>query len=481
MGDPTGFRRFPRVEPPLQPVERRLRHWNEFVSTFPEDETMRQAARCMDCGTPFCQSGCPVYNQIPDWNEMLFRGDWRRASEALHSTNNFPEITGRVCPAPCEASCTLAIGHEPVSIKGIELAIAERAWREKWVKPELISRKTGKRCAVIGSGPAGLACAQQLARAGHAVTVFEKQDRLGGLLRYGIPDFRLNKKIVERRLQQMREEGVVFRTHTAVGETLPVAQLMNTFDAVVLACGAEQPRDLDIPGRGLKGIYYAWDYLSRQNRRVAGDMIPPEQYITARNRDVVVIGGGDTGSDCIGAANRQGARSVTQIQYHEQPPKDVDTRLIWPDWPCKLRTTEAHEEGCTRLWGLDTVAFEGRDGCVCGLELAALHWERDADGVIRKHRLSGSYQILHADLVLLAMGYAGPRFDGLISSLGLVQNERGNVSANDTDYRASTSGIFVCGDMRRGQSLVVWAIREGRQAAHAVDLYLMGQTNLPYC
>jgi len=481
MGDIIGFRRFPRVEPPLQPVDRRLRHWNEFAAVFPEHESIRQAARCMDCGTPFCQSGCPVYNQIPDWNELVSGGDWRRAGEALHSTNNFPEMTGRVCPAPCEASCTLAIGHAPVCIKGIELAIAERGWQEAWIVPEPASRKTGKRCAVVGSGPAGLACAQQLARVGHVVIVFEKQDRPGGLLRYGIPDFRLDKRIVERRLQQMREEGVVFKTRTVVGETLPVARLMETFDAVVLACGAEQPRDLDIPGRGLSGIYFAMDYLTRQNRRVAGDMIPPEQCMMAANQDVVVIGGGDTGSDCVGTANRQGARSVTQIQYHEQPPKDVDTRLIWPDWPHKLRTSQAHKEGCTRLWGLDTVAFKGWNGHVCGLELTALRWEKDADGVMRKYHQPGDRKMLPADLILLAMGYAGPRSNGLMQALALTQDTRGNVQANTTDYRTSTPRVFACGDMRRGQSLVVWAIREGRQAAYAVDLYLMGHTNLPYC
>jgi len=481
MGDPKGFRRFPRVEPPLQPVSRRLRHWHEFVSAFPEPESLRQAARCMDCGTPFCQSGCPVHNQIPDWNDLVSREDWRYAIQALHSTNNFPEITGRLCPAPCEEACTLKLGHDPVAIKGIELAIAERAWREGWIAPEPVDRQTGKRCAIVGSGPAGLACAQQLARAGHAVTMFEKQDRPGGLLRYGIPDFRLDKCILDRRLKQMRLEGVVFKTGVFVGHGRSVHELLRTFDAVVLACGAEQPRDLDAPGRDQAGIYYAMDYLGQQNRRVAGDAIPPEQAIVAGGRKVVIVGGGDTGSDCVGTANRQGARSVTQIQYHEQPPETVNLLTIWPQWPLKLRTSKAHEEGCKRLWGLDTVAFKSGNGRVCGLELAGLRWEKGVDGAVSRHRISGSRQSLPADLVLIAMGYAGPRAEGPIKALRLARDARGNVRADTKDYRTSADKVFACGDMRRGQSLVVWAIREGRQAARAVDLHLMGETALPYC
>ncbi len=435
----------------------------------------------MDCGTPFCQSGCPVYNQIPDWNELIFREDWRGAIEALHSTNNFPEITGRICPAPCEEACTLNLSHAPVAIKGIELAIAERAWREGWMMPEPADAETGKRCAIVGSGPAGLACAQQLARVGHAVTVFEKQDRIGGLLRYGIPDFRLNKQVLDRRLNQMHAEGVIFRTGARVGETLPVGDLLDAFDAVVLACGAEQPRDLDVPGRELTGIHFAMDYLRQQNRRIAGDAVAPKDVILAMDRDVVVIGGGDTGADCIGTANRQGARSVTQIQYHEQPPETVDMLTTWPQWPLKLRTGRAHEEGCKRLWGLDTVAFKSGNGWVCGLELAGLCWGRGADGAVSRHRVSGSHRSLPADLVLLAMGYAGPREKGPVTALKLARDARGNVRANTEDYRTSAGKVFACGDMRRGQSLVVWAIREGRQAARAVDLHLMGETSLPYC
>ncbi len=479
MGDPTGFKRFERVDSPMQSPPVRLRHWREFVSLFPAAESKRQAARCMDCGTPFCQSGCPVHNQIPDWNDLVFRGQWRRAIASLHSTNNFPEFTGRLCPAPCEEACTLNLIHEAVSIKGIELTIADRAWRRGWIRPEPATVKTGKRCAIVGSGPAGLACAQQLARAGHEVTVLEKQDRIGGLLRYGIPDFRLDKKVLDRRLEQLRAEGVLFRTGVHVGENMPCRRLLREFDAVVLACGAEKPRDLDVPGRNLAGIHFALDYLMQQNRRVAGDIVPPQQVISAAGKHVVVIGGGDTGADCIGTANRQGARSVTQIQYHEQPPEEVDKRLTWPYWPHRLRSSESHEEGCTRLWGLDTVAFRGRDGHVCAVELAELRWVRKSDGSFEKRHVAGSRRQLPADLVFLAMGYAGPRPEGPIRELGLECDGRGNVRASEEDCRTAVARLFACGDMRRGQSLVVWAIREGRQAAHAVDRHLMGRTDLP--
>ncbi len=481
MADPSGFRRFTRAEPPVQPAAIRRRHWQEFTGIFSEKESMRQATRCMDCGTPFCQSGCPVHNQIPDWNDLVLRRDWRRAIGALHSTNNFPEITGRICPAPCEEACTLNLGHAPVAIKGIELTIAEHAWREDWVVPEPAGSGTGKRCAIVGSGPAGLACAQQLTRVGHAVTVFEKQDRIGGLLRYGIPDFRLDKRVLDRRLDQMRAEGVTFRAGACVGETLSAGGLRDAFDAVVLACGAEQPRDLNVPGRNLAGIHFAMDYLRQQNRRMAGDAIRPENAILATDRDVVVIGGGDTGADCIGTANRQGARSVTQIQYHARPPEEVDRLTTWPRWPHRLRTSQSHEEGCTRLWELETIAFRGINGHVQELELAELRWRPGRDGALLKQRVPGDRQILTAGLVLLAMGYAGPRADGPVRAFHLVRDACGNVRADSERYRTSAGRVFACGDMRRGQSLVVWAIREGRQAARAVDQYLTGHTTLPYC
>jgi len=475
---PDAFRRIPRRAPRKEAPSRRVRHWREYRRAFGDEGCRRQSARCMDCGTPFCQAGCPLHNQIPDWNNLVFARQWRAALNDLHSTNNFPEFTGRLCPAPCESACTLALSGAAVSIKGIEQTLADRGWRLGWVKPEPAQRKSGRRVAVIGSGPAGLACAQQLVRAGHAVTVFERQDRIGGLLRYGIPDFRLDKAVLDRRLAQMRTEGVAFRTGAYVGEGVPVTDIMRHFDAVVLACGAGQPRDLDVPGRSLAGIHFAMDYLRQQNRRLAGDVIPPEEAITAAGRHVVIIGGGDTGADCVGTARRQGAASIVQVQYHERPPSRTDLLLTWPDWPDVLRTSDSHREGCTRLWGLSAHRFIGRRGHVCAVEFIRLKWRCDA-GVWHSTPVAGHRRRIRAGLVLLAMGYAHPVHDELVRRLALALDERGNVRADAQDYRTSCAGVFSCGDMRRGQSLVVWAIREGRQAARAVDIFLTGDSTLP--
>ena len=470
MGKPTGFLEIPRETAEYAPVAERLRHYGEFT-VAPDEATMsRQGARCMDCGVPFCHSGCPVNNLIPDWNDLVYRGRWREALDALHSTNNFPEFTGRVCPAPCEAACTLNIIDEPVTIKSIEHAIVERGWAEGWIKPEVPAVKTGRRVAVVGSGPAGMACAQQLARAGHDVVLFEKNARIGGLLRYGIPDFKLEKRVIDRRMEQMAAEGVVFRPNSHVGKDIPVADLERDFDAVVLSGGSEKPRDLPIPGRDLDGVHFAMRFLAQQNRRVSGEPLG-EPDILATGKHVVVIGGGDTGADCVGTSNRQGAASVTQIEIMARPPENEDKAVIWPNWPLKLRTSTSHEEGCARLWGVTTTAFAGADGRVGELRCVQVD--------SRFQPISGSEFALKADLVLLAMGFAHPVHDGMVADLGLALDPRGNVSADTEDYRTSRDKVFACGDMRRGQSLVVWAIREGRQAARAVDAFLMGGSDLP--
>jgi glutamate synthase (NADPH/NADH) small chain len=436
----------------------------------------------MDCGIPFCHNGCPVNNMIPDWNNLVYRDQWRAALTALHSTNNSPEFTGRVCPAPCEASCTLNIDDNPVTIKTIECAIVDRGWDEGWIVPEPPTRKTGKRVAVVGSGPAGLACAQQLARAGHAVTVFEKHDRIGGLLRYGIPDFKMEKQQVDRRITQMRAEGVTFRAGIEVGSALPINTLLAEHDAVILTGGAEWPRDLEVPGRDLAGIHYAMDFLTQQNKRVAGDAeakAAPEGAITAKDKHVVVIGGGDTGSDCIGTSIRQGAASVTQIEILPKPPVHEDKARVWPDWPTKLRSSHAHEEGCDRDWAVLTKSAAGRSGQVEALQCAHIEWVRDANGRMAMQEIDGSEFTLKADLVLLAMGFLGPRHTGLLEQSGVALDGRGNVRADTNAYATSVPRMFAAGDMRRGQSLVVWAIREGRQCARAVDRALMGTTLLP--
>jgi glutamate synthase (NADPH/NADH) small chain len=482
MGKPTGFLEIERQERAYEPVDARLKTWNEFVKPLASQAVGQQAARCMDCGIPFCHQGCPVNNQIPDFNNLVYRDQWREALENLQSTNNFPEFTGRVCPAPCEASCTLNIVDTPVTIKTIECQIVDRGWDEGWIAPQPSLRGTGKRVAVVGSGPAGLACAQQLARAGHAATVFEKSDRLGGLLRYGIPDFKMEKHLIDRRIRQMESEGVIFRTGFEVGVTVSVQRLLDDYDVLVMAGGAEAPRDLEVEGREFAGVHYAMEFLTQQNKRNAGDaeeIAAPAGTISAKGRHVVVIGGGDTGSDCIGTSNRHGADSVTQLEIMPQPPERENKTLTWPDWPLKLRTSSSQEEGCERDFAVATKRVVSKDGRVVAIECVRLEWVTGDDGRMRMQEVAGSTFELKADLVLLAMGFVGPRQAGLVEQGGVELDPRGNVKANVADYRASVPSIFACGDMRRGQSLVVWAIREGRLCARAIDQYLMGTTTLP--
>ena len=477
MGLPTGFLEIERRDRPYEKVEQRLKNWQEFVLPLPPAELSQQGARCMDCGIPFCHNGCPVNNLIPDWNELVRRDRWRDALEALHSTNNFPEFTGRICPAPCEASCTLNIDDNPVTIKSIECGIVDRGWDEGWIAPQVPARKTGKRVAVVGSGPAGMACAQQLARAGHSVTLFEKADRIGGLLRYGIPDFKMEKHLIDRRMRQMEQEGVEFRTGVEVGATLSIKSLLEGYDAVALTGGAEWPRDLEVPGRELSGIHFAMDFLTQQNKRVAGDdesRAAPRGTLTAKGKHVIVIGGGDTGSDCVGTSNRQGAASVTQLEVMPRPPERENKELTWPDWPLKMRTSSSHEEGVERDFAVLTKRALGKDGKVTALECARIEWSKGA-----MKEIEGSRFELQADLVLLAMGFLGPRKPGMVEQSGVALDARGNILANVRDYRTSVPKLFAAGDMRRGQSLVVWAIREGRQCARSIDETLMGSTTVP--
>lgn len=483
MGKPTGFREYTRLDRGYEPVADRVIHYKEFIVPLSEADVSTQGARCMDCGIPYCHSGCPVNNLIPDWNDLVYRGDWQKAVEVLHSTNNFPEFTGRVCPAPCEAACTLNLENSPVTIKTIECAIIDKAWTEGWIQPEISHHKTRRHVAVVGSGPAGLACSQQLARAGHFVTLFEKQDRIGGLLRYGIPDFKLNKRLIDRRMAQMRAEGVDFRTNIHIGQDISALQLREDYHAVVLAGGSEQPRDLEIPGRELSNVDFAMDFLRSNSKRVQGIEVPGEQFISAENKHVVVIGGGDTGSDCIGTSNRHGAKSVTQIEILPKPPEQEDKGLTWPNWPNRLRTSSSQEEGCTRMWSVATKAFIGDDaGNVKQLNCIELEWYKDANGNWQMSEVAGSEFTLQADAVFLAMGFVHPVHEGMLEELGVDLDSRGNVSGQTQGskaYQTSTEGVFSAGDMRRGQSLVVWAIREGRQCARAVDEWLMGQSNLP--
>jgi glutamate synthase (NADPH/NADH) small chain len=482
MGRPTGFLEIERRDRPYDKPDIRSRSWKEFVRPLGEPETRKQAARCMDCGIPFCHEGCPVNNLIPDWNNLVYRDQWRAALKALHSTNNFPEFTGRICPAPCEAACTLNIDENPVTIKTIECAIVDRGWREGWIEPIVPARQTGKRVAVVGSGPAGLACAQQLARAGHAVTLFEKNDRIGGLLRYGIPDFKMEKWLIDRRVDQMKAEGVIFRTEVEIGVAVEIPALVEKFDAVAMTGGAEAPRDLEVPGRELVGIHFAMDFLPQQNKRCAGDSegrAAPHGTITAAGKHVIVIGGGDTGSDCIGTSVRQGATSVTQLEILSKPPERENKALTWPDWPLKLRTSSSQEEGCERDWSVLTKRATGEDGRVAGLDCVRVDWAKGPDGRFVMQEISGSTFNLKADLVLLAMGFLGPCRPGMIEQSGVELDPRGNVRANTIDYRTSVPTLFAAGDMRRGQSLVVWAIREGRQCARAIDEFLMGGSLLP--
>jgi glutamate synthase (NADPH) small chain len=470
MGKVTGFLEIDRQDRKYAPASDRIRHYKEFVIPLSEQTTRDQAARCMNCGIPYCHNGCPVNNQIPDWNDLVYRGDWEEASRNLHSTNNFPEFTGRVCPAPCEASCTLNIEDVPVTIKTIECAIADRGWSEGWIRPELPKQKTGKSIAIVGSGPAGLACAQQLARAGHDVHVYEKNAKAGGLLRYGIPDFKMEKRYIDRRIEQMTAEGVVFHYNANIGVTVPMEDLMAKHDAVVMAGGAEKPRDLPVPGRELAGVHFAMDFLPQQNRRVSGESLGSNQPILASGKHVIVIGGGDTGSDCIGTSVRQGALSVTQLEIMPQPPTKENKALTWPNWPLKLRTSSSHEEGADREFGVNTVRFEG-DGSVRAMTCVRVDEKFQA--------IPGSEFEMKADLVLLAMGFVAPVAEGMIAQSGVELDPRNNVKADTLAYKTTKEKLFACGDMRRGQSLVVWAIREGRQCAHSVDKFLMGETILP--
>ncbi|MFZ5557035.1 MAG: glutamate synthase subunit beta [Pseudomonadota bacterium] len=489
MGKVTGFLEFQRLSEAAEPPQERVHHYREFVGHLSDEEAAVQGARCMDCGIPFCMQGCPVNNIIPDWNDLVFKQRWREAIDTLHSTNNFPEFTGRICPAPCEEACTLRINNDPVGIKSIERAIADKAWTEGWVVPQPPAHKTGKRVAVVGSGPAGLACAQQLARVGHDVVVFEKNDRIGGLLRYGIPDFKMEKQLIDRRIAQMQAEGVEFRPGHYIGPrdgqkpggatVVEPQELIRQFDAVVLAGGAEQPRDLPIPGRELEGIEFAMDFLPLQNRRVAGDRDVPDLWATGKH--VVVIGGGDTGSDCVGTSNRHGAKSVTQFELLPMPP-DVDRNPVWPYWPQRLRTSSSHEEGCERDWAVATKRFIGENGKVKALVAVRLKWEKDPiTGQMKMVEIPGSEFEMPADLVLLAMGFVSP-VQRVLEAFAVERDARGNAKA-PTDgagsYATSVNKVFAAGDMRRGQSLVVWAIREGRQCARSVDEFLMGSSDLP--
>jgi glutamate synthase (NADPH/NADH) small chain len=471
MGKVTGFLEIDRHDRKYKPASDRIRNYKEFVIPLGDAETKSQAARCMDCGIPFCHTGCPVNNQIPDWNDLVYSDNWEQASANLHSTNNFPEFTGRICPAPCEASCTLNITDEPVTIKTIECAIVDKAWQNGWIKPMVSTEKTGKNIAIIGSGPAGLAAAQQLARQGHSVDVFEKNSKAGGLLRYGIPDFKMEKHHIDRRVEQMQAEGVTFHFEKNIGIDLSMADIEKNYDAIILSGGSEKPRDLPIEGRDLSGIHFAMDFLPLQNKVISYEISENEKSITANGKHVVVIGGGDTGSDCIGTSFRQGALSVTQLEIMPEPPEKENKQMTWPYWPLKMRTSSSQAEGAMRDFSVLTESFEGSDGILTGLNCIRV------DDNLKK--IDNSAFKIKADLVLLAMGFVHPIHEGLLKQIGVSLNDRGNVQANENDYMTNINKIFVAGDMRRGQSLVVWAIREGRQVAHSVDKYLMGQTNLP--
>ena len=479
MGKATGFMEIDRIERDYEPVEDRIKHFKEFMVPLSPEKVSEQGARCMDCGIPYCHQGCPVNNLIPDWNEMVYSGKWRDALDLLHSTNNFPEFTGRICPAPCESSCTLNITDSPVAIKTIECSVVDRGWDEGWIKPQLPSKHTDKKVAVIGSGPSGLACAQQLARAGHAVVVFEKNARIGGLLRIGIPDFKMEKTLIDRRMSQMQSEGVEFRVNSNVGKNVSIENLNKEFDAIAFCGGSETPRNLPVPGRDLKGVYFAMEFLSQQNDRVSGKVVNADIEILAKGKKVLVIGGGDTGSDCVGTSNRQGAISVTQLELLDQPPEKENKALTWPNWPMKLRTSSSHQEGCERNWSVLTKSFEGKNGNVNKLNCVNVEWLKDSDGKMKMVEVEGSVFSFEADLVLLAMGFVHPIHEGLINDLKVNLTPAGNLDANEVKYQTSIKKFFAAGDSRRGQSLVVWAIKEGRQCAHSIDNFLMGSSELP--
>ena len=474
MGKVTGFMEYERLSEGNIPPAERVKNYKEFVLHLSDEEAKIQGARCMDCGIPFCNNGCPVNNIIPDWNDLVYQQNWRAAIDVLHSTNNFPEFTGRICPAPCEAACTLNINSDAVGIKSIEHAIIDKAWENNWVVPQPPKNKTGKKIAVVGSGPAGMAAAQQLARVGHDVVVLEKNNRIGGLLRYGIPDFKMEKSHIDRRMKQMEAEGVEFKVNQNVGENVDPDQLVKDFDAVILAGGAEWPRDLPVPGRELEGVHYAMDFLPQQNKVVAGDQV--EDQIMATGKHVVVIGGGDTGSDCVGTSNRHGAESVTQFELMPQPPESENKSMVWPYWPLKLRTSSSHEEGCDRDWSVATKSFVGENGKVKELVASKVEWKNG-----KMEEVPNSEFKIKADLVLLAMGFLGPQ-QNLLDKFGVDKDQRGNAAAStegEKSYYTSKAKVFAAGDMRRGQSLVVWAIREGRQCARSVDEFLMGSSTLP--
>ena len=473
MGKVTGFLEFERQDPSKRPAAERVHDYREFELPVVQDDLVKQGARCMDCGVPFCNTGCPLGNLIPDWNDHVYRGEPQRAIEALHATNNFPEFTGRVCPAPCEAACVLGINDDPVSIKLIERSIADRAFEEGFVKPQPPRQRTGKKVAVVGSGPAGLAAAQQLNRAGHSVTLFERDDRIGGLLTYGIPDFKMEKSLVERRVQQMTAEGVEFRTNVDIGRTITADQLRTDFDAIVLCIGSRKPRDLEVAGRELSGIHFAMDFLTQQNKRVAGDAVPDEGAILATGKNVVVIGGGDTGSDCIGTSHRQGAKSVTSFEIMPRPPEERAGSTPWPLWPLKMRTSSSHEEGGSRDWSVSTEKVSGENGQITKLHCVKVEFKAG-----KFERVAGSEFEIPADLVLLAMGFVHPEHPGIVEGLGLTINGRGNIQV-DGNFATNQRGVFAAGDCQRGQSLVVWAIAEGRKAARAADIFLMGRSELP--
>ena len=479
MGKPTGFLEVDRHDRSYEPVKDRVGNYNEFVVPLKEDELKAQGSRCMDCGIPYCHNGCPVMNIIPEFNDLTYQGDMKGALGILHSTNNFPEFTGRICPAPCEASCTLNLDDHPVTIKTIECAIVDRGWAEGWITPRIPKTRTDKTVAVVGAGPAGMACAQQLARAGHKVSLYEKNAHAGGLMRYGIPDFKLDKAIIDRRLGQMQTEGVDFRPNTQIGVDVPAAKLLKDYDAVVLAGGAEKPRDLPVPGRELNGVHFAMDFLTQQNRRNGNESFDGTDILST-DKNVLVIGGGDTGSDCVGTSVRHGAKSITQIEIMPKPPAKEDKLATWPHWPNKLRTSSSHEEGCNRDWNVLTKAFIGdADGNLKAAQCVRVEWNQGADGQWKMSEIAGSEFEIPCERAYLAMGFVHPVHEGMLDELGVAKDGRGNVAADTERYQTSIQKVFAAGDMRRGQSLVVWAIREGRQAARAVDQFLMGETELP--